>query len=93
MEKLPQRLRSPLSEMIGEHAAGAGRGQAEADTLAIFLNGGNEMQLSKRLRATIQMIGAILLVLGVEAIAHEALFRAVFLLPLGGWLFGRSMSA
>jgi hypothetical protein len=51
------------------------------------------MQLSKGARATIQMIGAILLVLGVEAIAHEALFRAVFLLPLGGWLFGRSMSA
>jgi hypothetical protein len=36
MERLSQRLRSPLSEMIGEHAAGAGRGQAEADTLAIF---------------------------------------------------------
>jgi hypothetical protein len=51
------------------------------------------MQLSKRTRATIQMIGAMLLVLGVEAISQDASFRAVFLLPLGGWLFGRSMSA
>jgi hypothetical protein len=51
------------------------------------------MQLSKKARAVIQMIGAILLVLGVEAVSHDALFRAVFLLPVGGWLFGRSMSA
>ena len=50
------------------------------------------MQLSKRARAAIQMVGAIALVLGVEAITHGALFRAFFLLPLGGWLFGRSMS-
>ena len=58
-----------------------------------FLDVRYQMQLSKKARAVIQMIGAILLVLGVEAISHDALFGAVFLLPVGGWLFGRSMSA
>jgi hypothetical protein len=50
------------------------------------------MPLSKWTRAVIQMLGAVLLVLGIEAVHHEALFHAVFLLPLGGWLFGRSMA-
>jgi hypothetical protein len=49
-------------------------------------------QLSKRARAVIQIAGAILLVFGIEAITNGALFRAGLLLPLGGFLFGRSLS-
>ncbi len=50
-------------------------------------------QLSKQARAVIQIAGAVLLVFGIEAITNGALFRAGLLLPVGGFLFGRSLSA
>jgi hypothetical protein len=51
----------------------------------------NTTELSKQARAIIQIAGAILLVLGVEAVTNGAQFSAWLLLPTGGWLFGRSM--
>jgi hypothetical protein len=53
----------------------------------------NTTALSKLARAIIQIAGAILLVLGVEAVTNGAQFSAWLLLPTGGWLFGRSMGA
>jgi hypothetical protein len=48
--------------------------------------------LSKQARAVIQMAGAVLLVLGIQAISSGSTFSAGLLLPVGGWLFGRSMA-
>jgi hypothetical protein len=52
----------------------------------------SSVPLSKKARAIIQVGGAILLVLGVEAISSGSTFSAGLLLPVGGWLFGRSMA-
>jgi hypothetical protein len=52
----------------------------------------NSDLLSKQARAIIQIAGAILLVLGVEAISNGSTFSAGLLLPVGGWFFGRSMA-
>jgi hypothetical protein len=52
----------------------------------------NSVPLSKQARAVIQIAGAILLVLGVQAISNGSTFSAGLLLPVGGWLFGRSMA-
>ena len=52
----------------------------------------HSVPLSKLARAVIQMAGAVLLVLGVEAISNGSTFSAALLLPLGGWFFGRSMA-
>jgi hypothetical protein len=52
----------------------------------------DSLPLSKRARAIIQIAGAVLLVLGVEAISSGSTFSAGLLLPVGGWLFGRSMA-
>jgi hypothetical protein len=53
----------------------------------------NTTELSKQARAVIQIAGALLLVLGVEAVTNGAQFTAWLVLPTGGWLFGRSMGA
>jgi hypothetical protein len=53
----------------------------------------NTTELSKQARAVIQIAGALLLVLGVEAVSNGAQFTAWLALPTGGWLFGRSMGA